>query len=89
MEIEGVTEHVQDQFCKAFTNFAKTGNPNHALLPEWKPCTEDELVTMIFDTDADARVNFDDELMAFYSTINPKFAMKFPAKENVKKRWLY
>ena len=87
--IEGVTEHVQDQFCKAFTNFAKTGNPNHALLPEWKPCTEDELVTMIFDTDADARVNFDDELMAFYSTINPKFAMKFPAKENVKKRWLY
>ena len=85
----GVTEHVQEQFCKAFTSFAKTGNPNHPGLPEWKPCTPDELVTMIFDTDADARVNFDDEVMAFYSEITPKFRMQFPARDNVEKRWLY
>ncbi|MBQ1377578.1 MAG: carboxylesterase/lipase family protein, partial [Lachnospiraceae bacterium] len=54
----GVTEHVQEQFCKAFTNFAKTGDPNHDKLPEWKACTEDSLYTMIFDTEADLRENF-------------------------------
>ena len=85
----GVTEHVQEQFLKAFTSFAKTGNPNHEKLPEWKPCSKEELVTMIFDTEADARVNFDDELLALYAEIAPKFNMVFPAQENPEKRWLF
>ena len=87
--IPGVTEHVQEQFCKAFTNFAKTGDPNHDKLPEWKPCTEDELYTMIFDTDADLRCNFDEELMKAYAEAAPKFRMQFPAQENTEKRWLF
>ena len=85
----GVTEHVQEQFMKALTSFARTGDPNHAALPEWKPCTKDELVTMIFDKEADARVNFDDELLALYAEIAPKFQMNFPGHENDPKRWLF
>ena len=87
--IPGVTEHVQEQFLNAFVSFAKTGNPNHAALPVWKPCTKGELVTMIFDKEADARVNFDDELLALYAEIAPKFEMNFPGMENDAKRWLY
>ena len=85
----GVTEHVQEQFLNAFVSFAKTGDPNHAALPEWRPCTKDELVTMIFDKEADARVNFDDELLELYARIAPKFEMNFPGMENDQKRWLY
>ncbi len=85
----GVTEHVQEQFCKAVTNFAKTGDPNHDKLPEWKACTEDSLYTMIFDTEADLRENFDDEILKFYQEITPEFKMQFPARDNVKERWLY
>lgn len=84
---DGTEERVQAQFCRAFTNFAKTGDPNHALLPEWKPCTDDELVTMIFDREADARVNFDDELLAHFQAIAPAFNMVFPALPNNPKRW--
>ena len=85
----GVTEHVQEQFCKAVTNFAKTGDPNHDKLPEWKACTEDSLYTMVFDTEADLRENFDDEILKFYDEIAPKFRMQFPARDNVEERWLY
>ena len=84
---DGVAEHVQEQFCRAFTNFAKTGNPNHDKLPEWKACTEDSLVTMIFDREADPRVNFDDELLQHFQAIAPKFNMVFPALPNPEKRW--
>ena len=44
---------------------------------------------MIFDKEADARVNFDDELLALYAEIAPKFEMNFPGMENDAKRWLY
>ena len=45
--MNGVTEKVQEQFCKAFTSFAKTGDPNHGKIPMWKSCDSDHLYTMI------------------------------------------
>ena len=85
----GITEKVQEQFCKAFTSFAKTGDPNHGKIPTWKPCDSEHLYTMLFDNDAVLRTDFDDKLIDYYKSITPEFKMKFPATENDKKRWLW
>jgi para-nitrobenzyl esterase len=34
---------------ETFIAFAKTGNPNNALIPEWKPYTLPNRETMAFD----------------------------------------
>lgn len=39
-----------DQVSGAFAQFARTGDPNHAGLPNWRPFTTRERSTMIFDT---------------------------------------
>ncbi|HMB74387.1 MAG TPA: carboxylesterase family protein [Gammaproteobacteria bacterium] len=39
-----------DQISGAFAEFARSGNPNHAGLPNWRPFSTRERPTMIFDT---------------------------------------
>jgi para-nitrobenzyl esterase len=39
-----------DQISGAFAQFARTGDPNHAGLPNWRPFTTRERPTLIFDT---------------------------------------
>ncbi len=34
----------------AWLSFARTGDPNHHLLPEWLPYSLDERPTMLFNT---------------------------------------
>lgn len=38
-----------DQVSGAFAQFARTGNPNHAGLPDWQPFGPDARATMVFD----------------------------------------
>jgi para-nitrobenzyl esterase len=38
----------------AWTAFARTGNPNHKGLPEWRPFDAEKRATMIFDTECRA-----------------------------------
>ena len=37
------------QMCDAFIRFAKTGDPNHRNMPQWRPYTLTNRSTMIFD----------------------------------------
>lgn len=47
--VPGVSERIQDQLCGAYVAFASTGDPNHELIPEWKPVNAEHMYTMIFD----------------------------------------
>jgi para-nitrobenzyl esterase len=50
---------------RAWVAFARSGNPNHAAIPQWKPYSLNERPTMIFDNECRA-VNdpFRDERLA-------------------------
>ncbi len=61
--IPGVTERLENQIFNAFIQFAKTGNPNHEQLPNWKEVTTDEEPTMIFDRVCEVKINYDDDLL--------------------------
>lgn len=40
---------LSERMLDYWTNFMKTGDPNGAGLPEWKPCTEEEPAVMVLD----------------------------------------
>ena len=40
-----------DKMSNAWVNFARTGNPNHKLLPKWEPFTLEHRATMIFNNE--------------------------------------
>lgn len=44
-----VPEKLSKQAVLAWYNFAKTGDPNNELIPEWKPFSEEEKNTMLID----------------------------------------
>jgi para-nitrobenzyl esterase len=43
-----------DKMSNAWVNFARTGNPNHKLIPRWEPFTLDQRATMIFNNECKA-----------------------------------
>jgi para-nitrobenzyl esterase len=42
---------LQDKMSAAWTEFARTGNPNHPGLPTWPAFNTSERATMIFDNE--------------------------------------
>ncbi|WP_349261259.1 carboxylesterase/lipase family protein [Povalibacter sp.] len=53
--LTGSGPHAQktaDQMSDAFIAFAKTGDPNHAGIPQWRPYELDRRSTMVFDADS-------------------------------------
>jgi len=46
----------------AFVNFAKTGNPNHSGIPEWKPWTRANRDSLVFDAQTKAVTGLDDAI---------------------------
>jgi para-nitrobenzyl esterase len=50
---------VADRVCAAWVSFARTGNPNHAGLPNWTPVTETRVPTMILDSRCELKVDHD------------------------------
>src|SRR5207247_5042801 len=42
-------QSLADQMSGAWVAFARTGNPNHAGIPTWKPFTADSRATLIFN----------------------------------------
>jgi len=78
--IPGVSERLQDQMAGAWVAFAYTGNPNHALLPQWDAVTPDKVPTMLFDVVTEQVVDHDKELMALL----PDASKGFPGSKIMK-----
>ena len=64
--IKGVSECLESNIFEAVIQFAKTGNPNHDGIPEWKPCSEDKEEIMIFDKKCEVRTNHDQRLLELH-----------------------
>jgi len=77
----GVTDQLEEQVFGAWVNFAKNGDPSHALLPEWPACKPGDEATMIFDVKCEVRHNYDNELMALHEQVAPNpFNQNQPAQ---------
>ncbi len=59
----GVTQKAESQIVDAVIAFARTGNPNHAGIPQWDPDTPARFHTMLFDQNTGIRMNYDRELI--------------------------
>ena len=59
-----------DAMSQAWINFARTGNPNNALLPKWDPYTLKNGAVMYFDTKSEVLYKHDRKLMEFISKVN-------------------
>ena len=73
---EGRELLLQEQIFNAWMNFARTGNPNHPGIPEWKPLLPGENNCFVFSKAPSLRVSHDDELMdllAKYSKYSTPF----------------
>jgi para-nitrobenzyl esterase len=53
---------LQRRVSQAWVNFARTGDPNHADLPEWRPYDVDTRSAMLFDVHAQMTQDPDAEL---------------------------
>lgn len=59
---DGIPTGLQNQMMDAWASFAKTGNPNHAAVPEWRPYNTGDRPTMLFNArgnDATSRLKND------------------------------
>ena len=65
-------ERLEKEFCQAVVSFARTGDPNHEALPEWKNSSKDSVYTMFFDEKTEARMNFDNEALAYFLDNMPR-----------------
>jgi len=75
-----VGERLQEQICSAWVNFAYNSDPNNKYMPEWRPFTKGDEVTMVIDRECEARVDFDRELVKFHRDLeyvyeNPNMLM--------------
>lgn len=81
VNVEGVSEKLQDNMFNAIINFARTGDPNHEGIPQWDLCTAENEATMIFDEVCEVRNNFDDEILKLLKEILPKFSFEAMAEQ--------
>ncbi len=94
--IEGVSDVIEGQMAGALVAFARTGNPNHPGMPEWKPYTTEEPVTMVFDRTTAAQVDLDRELLAKAVEYGPEWpafkGLEPPKSDDTEENgrdWLY
>jgi para-nitrobenzyl esterase len=60
-----------DKISSAWISFVKTGNPNHAGLPEWPAYTAENGATLIFDNHVEVRKHHDKALVDLVSSLPP------------------
>jgi para-nitrobenzyl esterase len=54
-----------DKMSRAWTQFARTGNPNVEGVPEWPQYSEKNDATMFFNNKCEVHLNYDKELLSF------------------------
>ena len=70
--VPGVSERLQDQMSGAWVQFAKTGDPNFELIPQWDKATADSMPTLRFDAVTDQKVDYDKNLLASFPPPAPR-----------------
>ena len=73
--IGAVNEKLKKEMSSAVCAFARTGDPNNAATPAWKPVTADTLNTMVFDEVSCCKADFDKELVetVIATNMSPRF----------------
>ena len=75
--VEG-SEKLEAQMFGALMAFARTGNPNHAGIPEWPASTPEEEKVIIWDREVSIVINHDHKLMPeFVKYMGPVFMKRF------------
>ncbi len=69
--IPGVSDQLEQQVYSAFVNFARFGNPNNEVGPEWPVFTTGCEATMIFDSPSRIGIDFDQRLMELHRITAP------------------
>ena len=67
----GVSDELEAKMAGAFVSFATTGVPSAPGLPQWLPCTPEDVTTMVFDKECRLGHNFDDKLYEAYLPVAP------------------
>ena len=60
---------LEDEMSESWLALAKTGDPNHAGIPVWPPCTETSVPCMCFDRKTELRTDHDKALLAIFPDI--------------------
>ncbi|WFR55724.1 carboxylesterase family protein [Anaerocolumna sp. AGMB13025] len=71
--LPGVSDKLEEQMCLAWINFAKNGNPNNSLLPDWPASQPEDEAVMIFDRECTVKHNYDHELVSLHYEVVPNF----------------
>jgi len=92
--IEGVTDKIEDDMAGALVAFAYTGDPNHEGMTEWRPFTEEDHATMIFDRETCCKADHDKELMETAGKYAKPFSFDFFSipdedEEEEGRAWMY
>ena len=69
--VPGVSDELEAKMAGAFVSFATTGVPSAPDLPQWLPCTPEDVTTMVFDKECRLGHNFDDKLYEAYLPVAP------------------
>ncbi|MCL2059247.1 MAG: carboxylesterase family protein [Oscillospiraceae bacterium] len=79
--MEGVMEKLENEMGGAWLNFARTGDPNHAGLPEkWPVYNTDSRGVMVFDKKSAVRFDHEKELVELYwSLLKPPAVARAPS----------
>ena len=92
--IEGVTDKLEAEMTGALLALARTGNVNHSAMPLWKPFTEEDPETMIFDRTSVCVKDADTKLLDLIRTYGPKSGILTASvpkdtEEEEGRAWLY
>lgn len=77
------SDRLEQQLSDAWLNFARTGNPNAANLPNWPACQPGDEACMLFDKTCRLAHNHDHALIALHAAITPAFGQEAEEEQQI------